>query len=46
VINLRGKMIPVMDLRVKFGMESIRILADRLEHGIAVPEIDGPGLCH
>jgi predicted RNase H-like HicB family nuclease len=25
---------------------ALRILADRLEHGIAVPEIDGPELCH
>lgn len=38
VINLRGKVIPVIDLRLKFGMESIEY-ADRT--CIIVVEIDG-----
>jgi purine-binding chemotaxis protein CheW len=40
VINLRGKVIPVIDLRLKFGMESI----DYTERTcIIVVEIDGTG---
>jgi len=39
VINLRGKVIPVMDLRLRFGMDSI----DYTERTcIIVVEIDGP----
>jgi purine-binding chemotaxis protein CheW len=39
VINLRGKVIPVMDLRLKFGMEEM----DYTERTcIIVVEIDGP----
>jgi purine-binding chemotaxis protein CheW len=29
VINLRGKVIPVMDLRLKFGMEAVKDTAER-----------------
>ena len=39
VINLRGKVIPVMDLRLRFGMEAI----DSTERTcIIVVEIEGP----
>ncbi len=38
VINLRGKVIPVMDLRLKFGMESV----DDTDHTcIIVVDLDG-----
>ncbi|MDY6838991.1 MAG: chemotaxis protein CheW [Thermodesulfobacteriota bacterium] len=38
VINLRGKVIPVVDLRVKFGMESVHYTERTC---IIVAEIDG-----
>ncbi len=40
VINLRGKVIPVLDLRAKFGMD---VISDTEETCIIVVEVEGAG---